>query len=130
MSRFNPDDHEGVYGQKSLTHNFHLKRISSHKAMSLPSSPKHFANQSSLRGVETEFFVSPEMMATFNRVLESSNIPNKPLLPFEEWKIDISEIAIGSRVGIGMLFIGRFLNQRNFFLQILLSVMSYPQLVW
>lgn len=29
------------------------------------------------------------------------NFQDKPLLPFEEWKIDFSELTVGPRVGIG-----------------------------
>ncbi|KAI3456149.1 hypothetical protein Pfo_012812 [Paulownia fortunei] len=101
VSRFSPDGHDGIYGQKPLTYNFPLKQINSHKAISLPSSPQHFANQASLNSEATEIFVSPDMMSTFNKVLESSKILNKPLLPFQEWNIDFSEITIGTRVGIG-----------------------------
>ncbi|KAK6150008.1 hypothetical protein DH2020_017533 [Rehmannia glutinosa] len=101
VSRLSPDGHDGIYGQKPLTYNFPLKQINSHKAISLPSSPQHFVNQASLRSEATEIFSSPDMMTTFNKVLESSKILNKPLLPFPEWNIDFSEITIGTRVGIG-----------------------------
>jgi len=37
----------------------------------------------------------------WNKVFQSSPFLNKPLLPFEEWNIDFSEITIGTRVGIG-----------------------------
>ncbi|KAL0352975.1 UNVERIFIED_CONTAM: putative serine/threonine-protein kinase SIS8 [Sesamum angustifolium] len=101
VSRFSPDGHDGIYGRKPLTYNFPLKEIDSQKAISLPSSPQRFANQASLRSEATEIFASSGMMATFNKVLESSKILSKPLLPFEEWNIDFSELTIGTRVGIG-----------------------------
>ncbi|KAL9146225.1 hypothetical protein ABFS82_13G096300 [Erythranthe guttata] len=102
VSRFSQDGHDGIYGQKALTYNhFPLKQINSHKAMSLPSSPQHSGNQASVRSDAKEIFVSPDMMSTFNKVLESSKILNKPLLPFQEWNIDFSELTIGTRVGIG-----------------------------
>lgn len=102
VSRFSPDVTDGIDGQKPLTHNLHLKQIHSHKAISLPSSPHRFANKASLRSDATEVFASPDMMSTFSKVLESSKFLNTPLLPFQEWNIDFSEITIGSRVGIGM----------------------------
>ncbi|KAL0442651.1 UNVERIFIED_CONTAM: putative serine/threonine-protein kinase SIS8 [Sesamum latifolium] len=101
VSRFSPDGHDGIYGRKPLTYNFPLKEIDSQKAISLPSSPHRFANQASLRSEATEMFASSDMMSTFNKVLESSKILRKPLLPFEEWNIDFSELTIGTRVGIG-----------------------------
>ncbi|XP_011101390.1 serine/threonine-protein kinase EDR1-like [Sesamum indicum] len=101
VSRFSPDGHDGIYGRKPLTYNFPLKEIDSQKAISLPSSPQRFANQASLRSEATEIFASSDMMSTFNKVLESSKILSKPLLPFEEWNINFSELTIGTRVGIG-----------------------------
>lgn len=106
MSRIGPDGHDGIYGQKAMTYNFPLKQINPHKAISLPSSPHRLGHQASVRSEAKEILVSPDMMSTFNQVLESSKILNKPLLPFEEWNIDYSELTIGTRVGIGMLFCG------------------------
>jgi serine/threonine protein kinase len=40
-------------------------------------------------------------MSTWNKALQSSPFLNKPLLPFEEWHIEFSEIVVGTRVGIG-----------------------------
>jgi len=34
-------------------------------------------------------------------VLQSSPFLNKPLLPYEEWRIEFSEITVGIRVGVG-----------------------------
>ncbi|KAL2475187.1 Mitogen activated protein kinase kinase kinase-related [Abeliophyllum distichum] len=101
LSRFSPDDHDGIYREKPKKHSVHGKQISSHKAISLPTSPQCFGNQASLRGEASAIFASPDMMSTFNKVLESSKILKKPLLPFQEWNIDFSEITIGTRVGIG-----------------------------
>ncbi|KAL2494820.1 Mitogen activated protein kinase kinase kinase-related [Forsythia ovata] len=101
LSRFSPDDHDGIYREKPTKHSVHGKQISSHKAISLPTSPQCFGNQASLRGEASAIFASPDMMSTFNKVLESSKILKKPLLPFQEWNIDFSEITIGTRVGIG-----------------------------
>ncbi|GFP89600.1 serine/threonine-protein kinase ctr1 [Phtheirospermum japonicum] len=95
VSRRSPEGPDGLYGQKPLSYNFPLKQINPHKAISLPSSPQHPAHRASLRND------SSLMISTFNKVLESSKILNKPLLPFPEWNIDFSEITIGTRVGIG-----------------------------
>jgi hypothetical protein len=43
------------------------------------------------------------MVTTWNKVLRGSPFINKPLLLFEEWNIDFSELTIGTRVGIGEL---------------------------
>ncbi|KAL3643511.1 hypothetical protein CASFOL_014326 [Castilleja foliolosa] len=85
VSRRSQEVPGGLFVQKPLSYNFPLKQINPHKAISLPSSPQHPAS----------------MISTFNKVLESSKILNKPLLPFPEWNIDFSEITIGTRVGIG-----------------------------
>lgn len=44
-----------------------------------------------------------EMVLTWNKVLESPMFHNKPLLPFQEWNIDFSELTVGTRVGIGKI---------------------------
>lgn len=84
-----------------------------HKAVSLPSSPSR--GQVPDRGVPAEF----DMMSTWNRVLESSSFLNKPLLPFQDWSIDFSELTIGIRVGIG-----KFNHQLSF------STMRHVRLLW
>jgi hypothetical protein len=38
---------------------------------------------------------------TWNKVVESSTLQNQPLLPYQEWDIDFSELTVGTRVGIG-----------------------------
>ncbi|XP_041994279.1 serine/threonine-protein kinase EDR1-like isoform X1 [Salvia splendens] len=101
VSRFNPDPHDGLYGQKPLTYNLPLKQLHSQKAISLPSSPQRFSKKGYLMSDTSEICSSPDMMSTFNKVLESSKFLNQPLLPFEEWNIDFSELTIGARVGIG-----------------------------
>lgn len=45
--------------------------------------------------------VTEEMLSTWNKVLGLPIFHNKPLLPFEEWNIDFSELTVGTRVGIG-----------------------------
>ncbi|XP_073298665.1 probable serine/threonine-protein kinase SIS8 isoform X1 [Primulina huaijiensis] len=76
-----------------------LKQLSSHKAMSLPSSPHEFTSHTSERSATDR--VNEEMVSTWNRVLDLPVFQNKPLLPFEEWNIDFSELSVGTRVGIG-----------------------------
>lgn len=67
--------------------------------MSLPSSPYEFRNQTPERsGIPR---VNEEMVSTWNRVLDLPMFQKKPLLPFEEWNIDFSELTVGTRVGIG-----------------------------
>lgn len=74
----------------------------SHKAVSLPTSPHEFRSQNSERSGHVESYVdNDEMVSTWNKVLESPMFMNKPLLPFKEWHIEYSEIAVGTRVGIG-----------------------------
>lgn len=114
VSRLNPDAHDGLYGQKPLSYNLPLKQLHSHKAISLPSSPQRFSKKGSLMSDTPEIFMSPDMMSTFSKVLQSSKFLNQPLLPFEEWNIDFSEITIGARVGIGMYGFRLFLGSREF----------------
>lgn len=74
----------------------------SHKAVSLPTSPHEFRSQNSERSGHVESYVdNDEMVSMWNKVLESPMFMNKPLLPFKEWHIEYSEIAVGTRVGIG-----------------------------
>lgn len=47
--------------------------------------------------------VNDELVSTWKKVLESPMFHNKPLLPFQEWNIDFSELTVGTRVGIGNL---------------------------
>ncbi|CAH9079408.1 unnamed protein product [Cuscuta europaea] len=100
--RFHPDDHEEVSGGSSQA--YHLQRnqiISSQKTISLPSSPQFIKTQVRRRADRSGVSRSPHMISRFDRVLESSKLVNQPLLPFEEWNIDFSEVNIGIRVGIG-----------------------------
>ncbi|KAK4255603.1 hypothetical protein QN277_008582 [Acacia crassicarpa] len=75
-------------------------QVNSQKAMSLPSSPHGYRGQTSERSGLSRYGVN-ELQSTWNKVLESSMFNNKPLLPYEEWNIDFSEITVGTRVGIG-----------------------------
>ncbi|XP_009623887.1 probable serine/threonine-protein kinase SIS8 isoform X1 [Nicotiana tomentosiformis] len=96
VSDFHRDDHEILGAQSSL---FALSRehMNSQKAISLPSSPNEFRRQAP----ERRGHVNDETVSTWNRILESPMFLNKPLLPFEEWNIDFSELTVGTRVGIG-----------------------------
>ncbi|PIN02573.1 Non-specific serine/threonine protein kinase [Handroanthus impetiginosus] len=76
-----------------------LRQHSSQKAMSLPSSPQEFRSQTPEQSGTPR--VNEEMVSAWNRVLGSPLFQKKPLLPFEEWNIDFSELIVGTRVGIG-----------------------------
>ncbi|XP_048430404.1 probable serine/threonine-protein kinase SIS8 isoform X6 [Pyrus x bretschneideri] len=76
-------------------------QISSQKAISLPSSPHQYRSQTSARIGPSEFATNDELVLTWNRILESATFDNKPLLPYQEWNIDYSELTVGTRVGIG-----------------------------
>lgn len=91
-------DHNKLPGGRSALY-APLRQHSSQKAVSLPSSPHEFRNESPERiGIPR---VNEDMVLTWNRVLDSPMFQNKPLLPFEEWNIDFSEITVGTRIGIG-----------------------------
>ncbi|CAN6243710.1 unnamed protein product [Urochloa humidicola] len=76
------------------------KQINSQKAVSLPSSPHRSSILASdLRGPSD--FTEADLISTWNKVLQSSPFLNKPLLPYEEWCIEFSEITVGIRVGVG-----------------------------
>jgi serine/threonine protein kinase len=69
--------------------------------MSLPSSPHDYRSQASERSERSRYGVNDELESTWNKVLESQMFNNKPLLPYEAWNIDFSELTVGTRVGIG-----------------------------
>ncbi|KAL3364147.1 hypothetical protein AABB24_013079 [Solanum stoloniferum] len=96
VSDFHHDDPDISGGQSSM---FALSRehMSSQKAISLPSSPHEFRRQA----LEGRGQMNDKMVSTWNRILESPMFLNKPLLPFEEWNIDFSELTVGTRIGIG-----------------------------
>ena len=75
--------------------------IGSQKAMSLPSSPHDYRSQNSERSGCSGYVVNDELVSTWNKVLQSSMFNNQPLLPYQEWNIDFSELTVGTRVGIG-----------------------------
>jgi len=76
----------------------------SQKAMSLPSSPHDYRGHASERSGPSRYGVNDEMESTWNKVLESPMFNNKPLLPYEKWNIDFSELTVGTRVGIGKCY--------------------------
>uniref|UniRef100_M1B8J0 non-specific serine/threonine protein kinase n=1 Tax=Solanum tuberosum TaxID=4113 RepID=M1B8J0_SOLTU len=78
---------------------FSSEQISSQRSMSLPSSPHELRRQVPEKSGPDR--MNDELVSTWNRILESHMYLNKPLLPFEEWNIDFSELIVGTRVGIG-----------------------------
>ncbi|KAL5055088.1 hypothetical protein RYX36_035770 [Vicia faba] len=82
---------------------YQLRRdnVTSQKAMSLPSSPHDYRDQTSETSRPPGYELNDELESTWNKILESSMSNNKPLLPYEEWNIDFSELTVGTRVGIG-----------------------------
>ncbi|KAH7533218.1 hypothetical protein FEM48_Zijuj04G0106700 [Ziziphus jujuba var. spinosa] len=76
-------------------------QISSQKAISLPSSPHDYRSQISGRSGPSGYVANNELVSRWNKVLESSLFNNKPLLPYQEWNIDFSELTVETRVGIG-----------------------------
>ncbi|XP_058009203.1 probable serine/threonine-protein kinase SIS8 isoform X2 [Hevea brasiliensis] len=100
VSNFDLDGHDEISGRKSALYTLQRDHINSQKAISLPSSPHEYRSQTSERRGRS-VYVNDEMVSTWNKVLESPTFHNQPLLPFQEWNIDFSELNIGTRVGIG-----------------------------
>ncbi|URE07076.1 STYKc [Musa troglodytarum] len=88
-----PFQHSGAYNS------LRKQSSSNQKAISLPSSPHEYGSKSTERNGDSSR--TEDMVLTWNKVLQSSSFLNKPLLPFEEWNIDFSELTVGTRVGIG-----------------------------
>lgn len=101
MSNFHLDGHD----ERSALYSFQRDQGTSQKAMSLPSSPHDYGGQASERSGSSRYRVNDEMESTWNKVLESPMFNNKPLLPYEKWNIDFSELTVGTRVGIGMYYL-------------------------
>ncbi|XP_066321586.1 serine/threonine-protein kinase EDR1-like isoform X3 [Miscanthus floridulus] len=76
------------------------RQFNSQKAVSLPSSPHRSGILGSDLGSPSDY-TEADLVATWNEVLQSSPFLNKPLLPYEEWCIEYSEITVGTRVGVG-----------------------------
>ncbi|XP_057953384.1 serine/threonine-protein kinase EDR1-like isoform X3 [Malania oleifera] len=100
VSDFHLDRHDEISGARSAIYT-PRDQVSSQKALSLPSSPHDFRGQASGRSGTSDRVANEEMVSTWNRVLESLLFNDKPLLPFQEWNIDFSELTVGTRVGIG-----------------------------
>nr|GMC64347.1 serine/threonine-protein kinase EDR1-like isoform X1 [Ipomoea batatas] len=102
-SDFHSDDLDGMSGKRANLFAYSREHMSSQKAMSLPSYPHEFSSQTPQSSLALDHRANEEMVSTWNRVLESPMFQNKPLLPFEEWNIDFSELTVGIRVGIGII---------------------------
>ncbi|CAN8267944.1 unnamed protein product [Cochlearia groenlandica] len=87
-SGFHLDAHDQVSGGRST---LSREPLDPQKAISLPTSPQNYRNQSSNRNISH----------MWDKVLGSPMFQNKPLLPYEEWNIEFSELTVGTRVGIG-----------------------------
>ncbi|KAK2434493.1 serine/threonine-protein kinase EDR1 [Trifolium repens] len=96
LSNFCLDGHH----ETSPVFPLHRDNITS-KAVSLPSSPHDYRGPTSETSRPSGYELSDELESTWNKILESSMSNNQPLLPYEEWNIDFSELTVGTRVGIG-----------------------------
>lgn len=85
----------------SSLYSLQREHLNSQKAMSLPTSPHQYRHSASGRPGIPDGMVRDETVSTWNKILESPMFQNKPLLPYQEWNIDFSEITVGTRVGIG-----------------------------
>ncbi|XP_022739433.1 serine/threonine-protein kinase EDR1-like isoform X2 [Durio zibethinus] len=101
LSNFHLDGHDKIAGGRSALYNLCKNQINSQKAISLPSSPHGYRRQTSERSGVSAYVANDEMVATWNKILESPMFNNNPLLPYPEWNIDFSELTVGTRVGIG-----------------------------
>ncbi|KAG6787174.1 hypothetical protein POTOM_008808 [Populus tomentosa] len=103
LSNFDLDGREGISGGRSALYTLESDHINSQKAISLPSSPHEYRSQTSQSSRSSGFVANDQLVTTWNKVLESPLFHSKPLLPFQEWNIDFSELTVGARVGIGVL---------------------------
>ncbi|CAH8310443.1 unnamed protein product [Eruca vesicaria subsp. sativa] len=94
VSGFHLDAHDQVSGGRSI---LSRESLDPQKAISLPSSPKNYRGQSYERNGSSHRNIGH----IWDQVLGSPMFQNKPLLPYEEWNIDFSELTVGIRVGIG-----------------------------
>ncbi|CAD5170309.1 unnamed protein product [Musa acuminata subsp. malaccensis] len=95
-----PFQHSGAYNS------LRKQSGSNQKAISLPSSPHEYSSKSTERNGDSSR--AEDMVLTWNKVLQSSSFLNKPLLPFEEWNIDFSELTVGTRRNLFNLSLGFF----------------------
>ncbi|WOL20592.1 hypothetical protein Cni_G29397 [Canna indica] len=79
--------------------NFRKQASSTQKAISLPSSPHEYRGQTSERS--GDFLRTEVMESNLKKIMQSPTFLKKPLLPFDEWNIEFSELTVGTRVGIG-----------------------------
>lgn len=100
-SNFHLDGHNKIAGGSSALYNLSRDEIDSQRAISLPSSPHGYRSRTSERIGVSGYVANDEMVATWNKILESPMFNNNPLLPYTEWNIDFSELTVGTRVGIG-----------------------------
>ncbi|KOM28920.1 hypothetical protein LR48_Vigan618s000200 [Vigna angularis] len=96
-SNFNLDGHQ----ERSPLYSLHHDPVTSQKAISLPSSPHDYRGQASESSGVSEYPMNDELESTWNKVLQSPMFNDGPLLPYEEWNIDFTELTVGTRVGIG-----------------------------
>ncbi|KAJ8485884.1 hypothetical protein OPV22_018369 [Ensete ventricosum] len=95
-----PPSNDEASGRLSDTcSNFRKQTGSTQKAISLPSSPHEYRGQT-LKS-SGDFLRTEVMESNWNKLLQTSPILNNPLLPFDEWNIEFSELTVGTRVGIG-----------------------------
>ncbi|CAN8254259.1 unnamed protein product [Cochlearia groenlandica] len=94
VSGYHLDAHDQVSGGRST---LSREPLDPQKAISLPSSPQNYRNQAYERSGTSHHNISH----IWDKVLGSPMFQNKPLLPYEEWNIDFSELTVGTRVGIG-----------------------------
>ncbi|XP_064964427.1 serine/threonine-protein kinase EDR1 isoform X7 [Musa acuminata AAA Group] len=94
-----PNNDEAPFQHSGAYNSLRKQSGSNQKAISLPSSPHEYSSTSTERNGDSSR--AEDMVLTWNKVLQSSSFLNKPLLPFEEWNIDFSELTVGTRVGIG-----------------------------
>ncbi|GMG98523.1 hypothetical protein Nepgr_000363 [Nepenthes gracilis] len=99
VSNYHLDGRDEISGGRSSLYNFHGEQ-STQRAMSLPSSPHEFESRTPERGM-VGYAGNEEMVSKWNKILESGMFNGRPLLPFQEWNIDFSELTVGTRVGIG-----------------------------
>nr|GEU74904.1 serine/threonine-protein kinase EDR1-like [Tanacetum cinerariifolium] len=85
----------------SSLYSLQREHLNSQKTMSLPTSPHQYRHLASGRPGIPDGMVRDETVSTWNKILDSPMFQNKPLLPYQEWNIDFSEITVGTRVGIG-----------------------------
>ncbi|KAJ4885024.1 Mitogen activated protein kinase kinase kinase-related [Raphanus sativus] len=94
VSGFHLGAHDQVSGGRSI---LSKEPLDPQKAISLPSSPKNYRGQSYEQNGSSYRNISH----IWDKVLGSPMFQDKPLLPYEEWNIDFSELTVGIRVGIG-----------------------------